>query len=148
MAKLRIKKYVNQVKNSKMFGKWYGRVNYNETLSTDDLCRHISKHGTIYTSDVVKGVIERFVLCFEELLHEGYKIKLDGLGTFSLKMSTSGARSAEEFGVQNIRHLQVKFNGDKKKFSEYASPTFMKNARFEIEPDASEKEKEKGENED
>ena len=48
------------------------------------------KHGTIYTSDIVKGVVEKFINCFEELLLEGNKIKLDGLGTFYLSANTEG----------------------------------------------------------
>ena len=142
MAKLRVKKYLNEVKNSRMFGKCYGRIVPAGTLGTDELCRHIAKHGTIYTPDVVKGVVERFVLCFEELLHEGYKIKLDGLGTFRLKMSTTGADTPEEFTVNNIKSLRVSFLGDQQKLSEYSGSTFKQKANFQIEKMAGEGEEE------
>ena len=79
MARLTIKKYKNNNSKNNAYGKTYGRLVYVDTLDTSDLCRHMMKHGTIYTPDVVKGVVERFVMCFEELLLEGNKIKLDGL---------------------------------------------------------------------
>ena len=97
MATLIIRKYQNTTTGSKAEGKWYGRLVHQDTLSTGDLCKHIAKHGTTFTSDVVKGVVEKFVNCFEELLLEGYKVKLDGLGTFYISLSTQGAETAEEF---------------------------------------------------
>ena len=90
MARLRIKTYKNNNSKNNAYGKTYGRLVYVDTLDTSDLCRHMMKHGTIYTPDVVKGVVERFVMCFEELLLEGNKIKLDGLGTFYLSANTEG----------------------------------------------------------
>ena len=71
MARLIIKKYKNTNDKSAAFGKTYGRLVHQDTMNTTDLCRHMMKHGTIYTSDIVKGVVEKFINCFEELLLEG-----------------------------------------------------------------------------
>ena len=76
MARLTIKKYKNNNDKSTAYGKTYGRLVHQDTMNTSDLCRHMMKHGTIYTSDIVKGVVEKFINCFEELLLEGNKIKL------------------------------------------------------------------------
>ncbi len=78
MARLLLKTYKNNNSKNSAYGKTYGRLVYHDTMSTSDLCRHMMKHGTIFTSDVVKGVVEKFIQCFEELLLEGNKIKLDG----------------------------------------------------------------------
>ena len=91
MPKIYYRTYQNQNKKSNAYGKTYARLISQGTLVTDDICRHIQKHGTIYTSDVVKGVVEKFINCFEELLLEGYKLKLDGLGTFYLAGRCEGA---------------------------------------------------------
>ena len=146
MAKLRIKKYKNTNEQSAAYGKTYGRLMLMDTLNTNDLCRHIMKHGTIFTPDVVKGVIERFVMCFEELLLEGNKIKLDGLGTFYLSVSTEGALSEEQFTASNVKAIRIKFIGDQSKESEYATKMLTNKAKFQSMGNESASESEEGEN--
>ena len=91
------------------------------TLGTDEICAHIAKHGTIYTSDIVKGVVEKFINCFEELLLEGYKLKLDGLGTFYLAGRCEGAEQEKDFDASNFKSVMVRFLADQSKKSEYTS---------------------------
>ena len=131
MAKLIYKKYQNQNKKSNGFGKTYARMVPVGTLDTNDICRHIAKHGTIYTSDIVKGVVEKFINCFEELLLEGYKLKLDGLGTFYLSVNTEGAETEKDFNpASNIKKVRVVFLGDKAKSSEYATVVMTRKAEW------------------
>ena len=131
MARLRIKTYKNNNSKNNAYGKTYGRLVYVDTLDTSDLCRHMMKHGTIYTPDVVKGVVERFVMCFEELLLEGNKIKLDGLGTFYLSVSTEGVDNEDQFTANNVKAIPIKFIGDQSKESEYATKMLTSKARFQ-----------------
>ena len=130
MAKLKIVTYKNNNSKTTAYGKTYGRLMHMDTLNTSDLCRHIMKHGTIFTPDVVKGVIERFVMCFEELLLEGNKIKLDGLGTFYLSINTEGVSDREQFTANNVKALRIKFIGDQSKESEYATKMLTSKAKF------------------
>ena len=94
MARLIIKKYKNTNDKSAAFGKTYGRLVHQDTMNTTDLCRHMMKHGTIYTSDIVKGVVEKFINCFEELLLEGNRFLPDQSkeSEYTAKMLTSKAR--------------------------------------------------------
>ena len=48
-----------------------GKVGLNE------MAEHIMKHGTVYTEDVVIGVITKLKNCIQEMLADGYKVKLD-----------------------------------------------------------------------
>ena len=130
MARLRIKTYKNNNSKNNAYGKTYGRLIHVDTLNTSDLCRHMMKHGTIYTPDVVKGVVERFVMCFEELLLEGNKIKLDGLGTFYLSVSTEGVDNEDQFTANNVKAIRIKFIGDQSKESEYATKMLTSKAKF------------------
>jgi predicted histone-like DNA-binding protein len=130
MAKLRIKKYTSTKESNNGYGKTYARLIHQDTMTTNDLCRHIMKHGTIFTPDVVKGTIERFIMCFEELLLEGNKIKLDGLGTFYLTISTEGAADADKFTASNVKSVRVRFLPDQSKESEYTSKMLTNKARF------------------
>jgi predicted histone-like DNA-binding protein len=130
MARLKIVTYKNNNSKTTAYGKTYGRLMHMDTLNTSDLCRHIMKHGTIFTPDVVKGVIERFVMCFEELLLEGNKIKLDGLGTFYLSINTEGVAKEDQFTANNVKALRIKFIGDQSKESEYATKMLTSKAKF------------------
>ena len=56
--------------------KTYGKIIYRGTLSLNDMAEHIMKHGTVYTEDVVIGVITKLKSCMQELLSDGYKVKL------------------------------------------------------------------------
>ena len=131
MAKLLIKTYKNNNSKNSAYGKTYGRLVCHDTMNTSDLCRHMMKHGTIFTSDVVKGVVEKFINCFEELLMEGNKIKLDGLGTFYLSVSTEGADNEEQFTANNVKAIRIKFIGDQSKESEYATKMLTSKAKFQ-----------------
>ena len=121
MAKIFYRKYQNKNRKSSAYGKTYARLVPTGTLGTDEICDHISKHGTIYTSDIVKGVVEKFINCFEELLLEGYKLKLDGLGTFYLAGRSEGIENEDEFTASSFKSVMVRFLADQSKKSEYTS---------------------------
>ena len=146
MARLKIVTYKNNNSKTTAYGKTYGRLMHMDTLNTSDLCRHIMKHGTIFTPDVVKGVIERFVMCFEELLLEGNKIKLDGLGTFYLSINTEGVSDREQFTANNVKAIRIKFIGDQSKESEYATKMLTSKAKFQSMGNESTSESEGDEN--
>ena len=134
MAKLFYKKYVNNNRENNGYGKTYARLVSMGTMGTDDICRHIAEHGTIYTSDIVKGVVEKFINCFEELLLQGYKLKLNGLGTFKLGVNTEGSEDSEEkpfTPASNIKSVRVKFLGDQSKRSDYATRVLTRKASWQ-----------------
>ena len=122
MARLTIKKYKNNNDKSTAYGKTYGRLVHQDTMNT--------KHGTIYTSDIVKGVVEKFINCFEELLLEGNKIKLDGLGTFYLSATTEGVADEKDFSANNVKAIHVRFLPDQSKESEYTAKMLTSKAKF------------------
>ena len=131
MAKLLYRKYQNQNKKSNAYGKTFARVVPTGTMDTDEICKHIAEHGTIYTSDIVKGVVEKFINCFEELLLAGNKLKLNGLGTFYLSVKSEGAETEKDFNpASNIKKVRVVFLGDQAKRSEYATKVMTRKAQW------------------
>ena len=67
---------------STSYGKYYAKPVSQGTVNLDELAAHISDHGSVYTRDVVVGVMTKMVDCINELLAQGYKVKLGELGTF------------------------------------------------------------------
>lgn len=95
--------YQNKVRDSKMYGKWYGKAVRNATLNTRGLAAHIAQHGSLYTIDVVEGVLRKLSSCIPELVGQGVAVKVDGLGTFypTLRNKKGGAESVEEYDVES-----------------------------------------------
>ena len=123
----------NKVKNSKVNGKWFARQKTLETLNTRKLANHISEHGSIYTPDVVFGVLEKFRSCLIEMLLNSKRVKIDGLGIFftTLENSEGGAESKDKFLPQrNLKGLHIRFLPDSSTETDISSREFIKKAEF------------------
>ena len=133
MAKIIYEVYQNQNEHNAAFGKWYGRVKYLESLNTRKLSNHIAEHGSIYTPDVVYGVMEKFRSCLLEMLLNSKKVKIDGLGTFytTLECKKGGAVTKDKFSVlKDIKGLHIRFLPEQEQEQNISSREFLKQAEF------------------
>ena len=126
MGTIQIKKYERKVTIGKVgeerqkVEKTYGKILYRGTLRLSDMAEHIMKHGSVYTEDVVIGVITKLKNCMQEMLAEGYKVKLDGIGTLYPVLTSQGVADAKDFSAQeNIVRVGVAFLADQSKKSTY-----------------------------
>ena len=100
--------------------KTYGKIIYRGTLSLADMAEHIMKHGSVYTEDVVSGVITKLKTCMQEMLADGYKVKLDGIGTLYPVLSSKGVDNAKDFSANEaVTRLGISFLADQSKKSVY-----------------------------
>ena len=81
MIKLNL--YKNKNSNSTNYGKIYGRVDTPKMLDIDDLAEHMAEHGTVYTIDIIAGVLKGVARCIREKVLDGYSVKLDDLCIFT-----------------------------------------------------------------
>ena len=135
MSKILYEVYQNDIKDSEsvMFGKWYARLKSIETLSTEKLAKHISEHGSVFTADVVEGVMKKVKTCLIEMLLESKKVKIAGLGTFYLtaECTKGGAEKEEDFNVnQHLAALHIRFLPDQAAEDNLSSREFIKKAEF------------------
>ena len=133
MAKIFYLLKQNNIKNSKIFGKWFAKGKTIETLNTRKLANHIAEHGSIYTPDVVFGVLEKFRSCLLEMLLESKRVKIDGLGIFftTLENEKGGALKKEDFSPQkNLKALHIRFLPDSTTETNISSREFIKKAEF------------------
>ena len=126
MGTIQIRKYERTVTIGKQneqrqkVQKTYGKIIYRGTLCLSDMAEHITKHGSVYTEDVVIGVITKLKTCIQEMLADGYKVKLDGIGTLYPVLTSAGVANAKDFSAQeNITRLGVAFLADQSKKSAY-----------------------------
>ena len=69
--------------------------------------------STEITAGDVKHAIEAFVEQLRLSLTQGDKVKIDGLGTFHITLSSEGAEKEKDCTVRNIRRVNVRFVADK-----------------------------------
>ena len=135
MSKILYEVYKNDIKDSEsvMYGKWYARLKSVETMSMTKLAKHISEHGSVFTEDVVEGVMKKFKTCLLEMLLESKKVKVGGLGTFYLtcECQKGGADKEEDFNVnQHLKALHIRFLPDQTQEDNLSSREFLKKADF------------------
>ena len=142
MAKIIYEVYQNQnehnsaygkCEHNSAYGKWYGRVKYLESLNTRKLSNHIAEHGSIYTPDVVYGVMEKFRSCLLEMLLNSKKVKIEGLGTFytTLECVKGGALTKDKFNIlKDVKGLHIRFLPEQEQEQNISSREFLKQAEF------------------
>lgn len=100
--------------------KTYGKIIYRGTLTLNDMAEHVMKHGSVYTEDVVVGVITKLKRCIQEMLADGYKVKLDGIGTLYPVLTSQGVDDAKDFSAsENITRVGIAFLADQSKKSTF-----------------------------
>ena len=149
MAKIIYEVYQNQNEHNAAYGKWYGRVKYLESMNTRKLSNHIAEHGSIYTPDVVYGVMEKFRSCLVEMLLESKRVKIEGLGTFycTIECAKGGAATKDKFNVnKDVKGLHIRFLPEQTTEENISSRQFLKQAEFvnidSLKPDPEEEEPE------
>lgn len=87
MAKNSIAMEVNLRKNENQqnsgYGKYYLEVARKPTLSLKGFAQHMVDHGSIYSRDIIEGVLRKITQCLPELISQGIPVQLEPLGTFS-----------------------------------------------------------------
>ena len=100
--------------------KTYGKIIYRGTLRLTDMAEHIMKHGSIYTEDVVIGVITKLKSCMQEMLADGHKVKLDGIGTLYPTLTSEGVEDAKDYSPsENVTRVGIAFLADQSRKSMY-----------------------------
>ena len=133
MAKIFYELRQNKNNLSKIYGKWFAHSKAVETMNTRKLAQHISEHGSIYTPDVVFGVLEKFRSCLLEMLLNSKRVKIDGLGIFytTLENEKGGASAKDDFiPTKNLKALHIRFLPDQVAETNISSREFIKKAEF------------------
>ena len=101
-----------QNKNERMTGsyqKWYARPVVTGTKSLTDVALEIQENTTAKEADAY-AVLKEMKNVLIKWLQEGYRIKIDGLGSFKLGLRSKGATDVAEFTVnENIKSTRVIF---------------------------------------
>ena len=73
----------NNNQYSPAYGKYYPEAYSGSTLSLRGVIERVAFDQSVYSRDIVEGVITKLRDCMVELLQSGQPVKWDGLGTFT-----------------------------------------------------------------
>lgn len=106
-----LKKYQDKSKDTVRSGKWYARPSYHGTVDERGLAREIEKQSTVAEADVL-AVLSALVGVMTSALKDTKRVRLTGLGTFKMGVSTAPAESREKLTVRNIKGAHILFTPD------------------------------------
>jgi len=73
---------VDETSEVEQAGKTYARVSYKQTLSVQDMAKHMAEHNTIFSEGSILGVLTDFFKCVREQVLMGNTVKVDNLCIF------------------------------------------------------------------
>ena len=130
---LKLALYQNKNEESKAFGKWFAKVDQPQTISTRALCEHITRHGSLLTTDTIQGVITTLGRCIPELISQGIGVKLDGLGIFYPTIAGKGVEKPADFNMANdLEGVRIRFRGDTSALDNISGPQLKKECSLEL----------------
>lgn len=97
MLELNITK--NTMADSRMFGKWYARVEYKQTMGIREMARHMAEHNTPFSVGTIEGILIDFVKCTREQCLLGNTVKIDDLAIFKCTVEANGLTLAKDYKV-------------------------------------------------
>lgn len=124
----------NQNAESTAFGKWYG-VTYSpqKTLGLRGLIERIAFEQSVYSRDIIEGVVNRLTKVMSELIMSGESVKWDGLGTFQPRIESIGVLTPDLFDpTQHIKGVHIRFIPENKKGEQLSSRKFRDGCVLEL----------------
>jgi len=80
---------VTESSETEQAGKLYARVSYKQSLSIQDMARHMAEHNTVFSEGSILGVLTDFVKCVREMVLMGNTVKIDNLAIFKATVESN-----------------------------------------------------------
>ena len=118
--------------DSTAFGKWFMVPYWPETLTLRGLIERVAFDQSVYSRDIVEGVIQKLTTVMVELLKSGQPVKWDGLGTFTPNINSKGVNDLESLSIDQIQGVRINFIPENAKGEELTSKKFKDLCVFEV----------------
>ena len=118
--------------DSTAFGKWFMVPYWPETLTLRGLIERVAFDQSVYSRDIVEGVIQKLTTVMVELLKSGQPVKWDGLGTFTPNINSKGVNDLESLSVDQIQGVRINFIPENGKGEELTSKKLKDLCTFEV----------------
>ena len=118
--------------DSTAYGKWFLVPFWPETLNLRGLIERVAFDQSVYSRDIVEGVIQKLTTVMVELLKSGQPVKWDGLGTFSPNLTSTGVNEVEQCSVDQIKGVKINFIPENAKGEQLTSKAFKDLCTFDL----------------
>lgn len=124
----------NKNDDSTAYGKYFLVPWYPETLTLRGLIERVAFDQSVYSRDIVEGVIQKLTTVMVELLKSGQPVKWDGLGTFTPTVTCEkhGRANFSTVGVDQIQGVHIRFIPENAKGEQLTSRAFKDLCTFEL----------------
>lgn len=123
-------KYQNRNEDSKAYGKWFQRGLIISTLETKDIAEHMVEHGSIYSADVIEGVLSQFYRCAAEQVFQNRRVKMTGLGTLYLSVQSKPADEPSKATPEKIASARIKLLPDASEAAQLTGAKLRQRIKF------------------
>ena len=131
----RYRKYQNKNRMSSGYGKFYLKPIVEGRMTTQEIAEIVQSNASVKLSDVLavqaetKDVITNY-------LGLGYQVKLDGIGTFQVRVRSKGALTPEDCTPAScIKSVGVLYRPDVKRESDVYSKPLLRKLRWKEQAD-------------
>ena len=114
------------------FGKWFIVPFWPETLNLRGLIERVAFSQSVYSRDIIEGVLQKLTTVMVELLRSGQPVKWDGLGTFTPNINSRGINDVESVSVDQIQGVKINFIPENSKGEQLTSKAFKDLCRRSI----------------
>ena len=124
----------NTNEDSTAFGKWFGKTySTSDTLSLRGLIERVAFDQSVYSRDIIEGVIDRLTTVMTELLTSGESVKWDGLGTFTPYVESTGSVDVDSYDVNvNVKGIPIRFIPENTKGEQLTSRKFCDQCTLQL----------------
>ncbi|MCR4852905.1 MAG: DNA-binding protein [Prevotella sp.] len=99
----------NTITNSKTNGKWYAHTAIVGTVGLKQMADIIQRNCSMKRSDVT-AVLTELPEVMRDLMQQGYRVDVEGLGAFKFQVYSQGTDSVSEFNAaKHIKRVKVIF---------------------------------------
>lgn len=121
------------------YGQYYPEAYSGKALSLRGLVERVAFGQSVYSRDIVEGVITKLRDCMVELLQSGQPVKWEGLGTFTPKVESTRngvSKSDLQTGKVNVNNdvegIHIRFIPENSKGEEITSKKFADQCVFNV----------------
>jgi predicted histone-like DNA-binding protein len=120
--------------DSTAYGKWFGKTySTSDTLSLRGLIERVAFDQSVYSRDIIEGVIDRLTVTMTELLQSGESVKWDGLGTFTPYVESKGVNRYDQYDVNtHVKGIHVRFIPENSKGEQLTSRAFRDQCTLQL----------------
>ncbi len=106
--------------------KYYALPVRSGEIDTRRLAKELSERCTLTETDV-RATLIGLVKIMEEYLHQGYSIRLEDLGRFTLSVTSDGHETPEECTPKRVKAKKICFMADKRLKENLKHVSFKRN---------------------